>query len=282
MAITQLTSVSSYINTIFEAAELTAREETIMAGLVTGYTASGFMPRTLSTRAQSTAQAVSDGVDYNNPDTLSLSTKVTLTPGEVIAQAILTDQNVETDPNGARAQAGQELGLAIAYKVDTDLLGDFTSFNVDLGPGAGTAANLQSFADCMATLRDNLARPPYYVVLHPYHWHDIWAELGQPAATYSYLASEANAALRDYFQGAWLGASWFISANIATDTDDDSVSGVFSRDALALDVRRAMRLEPERDASARLWELNMTMGYAHGVPESTHGCYYTADATAPS
>ena len=282
MAITQLTSISSQVAEIFELAVLTAREETLMAGLVTPYSAGGFMPRKVTLRAQATAQAVTDAVDYNNPDTMSKSTQATLTPGEVIAQAILTDQEMETDPTGRTTQAGQELGLAVAYKVDTDLLGNFSSFNVDLGPGAGTAADLQSFADCIATLRTALARPPYYVVLHPYHWHDIWAELGQPAATKVLLGDVANTALRTWTVGQWLAATWFLSANIAIDDSDDAVSGVFSREAMALDVRRPMRLEPERDASLRATELNMTMGYGHGVVYSTYGAYYTADATAPS
>jgi len=282
VAITKLTNISSYVNTIFEMAQLTAREETVMAGLVTGYTAQGFMPRTIPLRAQATAASVSDGVDYNNPDTMSKSTLATLTPGEVIAQALLTDQEMETDPTGATTQAGQELGLAIAYKVDVDLLTDMDSFATDLGPGAGSSADLQSFADCMATLRTNLARPPYYVVLHPYHWHSIWSELGQPAATKVLLGDVANSALRDYSVGEWLGASWFMSANIAIDANDDAVSGVFARTALALDIRRAMRIEPERVAVLRATEMNATMGYAHGTYHSDHGCDYTADATAPS
>ena len=282
MAITQLTSISTYENTIFENTVLTAREETLMAGLVTGFSAKGFMNRILSKRAQATAETVTDAVDYNNPATMSKSTQATLTPGEVIAQYLLTDQNMETDSAGAMAQCSQELGLAMAYKVDTDLLGDFPSFTADLGPGAGSAADLQSFADCISYLRVQLARPPYYIVLHPYHWHDIWAELGQPAATQAYLASEANTALKDYFQGDWLGAKWFMSANISIDASDDAISGVFSRSGLALDVRRAVRLEPERDASLRAVEMNLTMGYAHGVIDALHGCHYTSDATAPS
>ena len=36
-------------------------------------------------------------------------------------------------------------------------------------------------------------------------------------------------------------------------------------DALALDMRRAPRLEPERDASRRGYELNLSAVYAHGV-----------------
>lgn len=282
MAITQYSSVSTYVNTIYERSMFALREENVMLPLVTNFSAQGFMTRTVPLWATVTAAAATDAVDYNNPTTMSKSQLATYSPGEVIAQALLTDQMMETDPDGAVSSVSRELGSAMATKIDVDLTDVFASFDIDLGPGAGSSADLQSFADCMATIRKNLGRPPIYIVLHPYHWHDIWAELGQPAATYAYLASDANQALRDYFVGDWLGASWFMSANIDIDASDDAISGVFTREALAFDSRRPPRLEVERDASLRASELNLTAGYATGVLRSALGCYYTADATAPS
>ena len=282
MAISKLTDVSTYIPKIFEDAAFVARETNLMSMLVRLYSASGFMARELSKYAQATAVSVNDAQDFASPTTLSKASLATLTPGEIITQYLITDQMWETDPQDAIQAASVEIGGSIATKVDVDLVGSFSSFATDLGPGAGSAADLQSFADCMAKLRTNLARPPIYAVVHPYHWHDIWAELGQPAATYAYLGDEVNTALRDWFMGNWLGAEWFLSANIAIDASDDAVSGVFNRDALALDTRRMLRIEPERDASLRATELNGTMGYAYGVKWNTYGMYYTADASAPT
>ena len=119
-------------------------------------------------------------------------------------------------------------------------------------------------------------------MLHPYQWHDIWVELGRPAATYDYLGDVANEAMRNYAVGKWVGMAWFTSANITIDASDDAVGAVFHREALALDTRRAPRLEPERDASLRATEMNMTAGYAHGVRRSTYGRYITSDATTPA
>jgi hypothetical protein len=60
------------------------------------------------------------------------------------------------------------------------------------------------------------------------------------------------------------------------------ISGVFAPQAIAFDVRRAYRVEPERDASLRAWELNATMVYAYGLgPRPTWGVSMTSDATAP-
>lgn len=281
MAITVLTSVSSYINTIYERALFVARELNLMTSLVTPYSAVGFMARTIPMWASATAESVADGTDYNNPTTMSKSTSGTLTPGEIIAQALLTDQMMETDPDGAMNAAAKELGSAIATKIDVDLVGDFSSLAVDKGAGAGNSATLATLSAAFAYVRVQHAPNPIYTVLHPYHWHDIWVELGQPAATQAFLGDVGNKAMRDYFVGRLISMDWFTSTNISVDASDDAISGVFSPQAMAFDSRRAPRLEPERDASLRATELNMTAGYAHGVIRSAFGVYYTADATAP-
>jgi len=56
---------------------------------------------------------------------------------------------------------------------------------------------------------------------------------------------------------------------------------VFTRDALAFDLRRGLRIEPDRDPSARWSELNATMVYAHGVWRPTHGIPVLSDASNP-
>jgi hypothetical protein len=282
MAITKYTDISSYVNTIYERSLLVVRERNIMANLVTNYSAQGWMVRTFSTRPEVTPETVADGVDYTNPTSFGKSTIGSLTPAEKIAQIILTDQNVETDPDGARNQASQELGEAIAKLIDTDLAGDFSSFSTDVGAGAGSSATIATFAAGMSRLRNASAPSPINAVVHPYHWHDIWVELGQPAKKYVLLGDVANEALQEFYVGALMGMRWFTNANIAVDASDDAVSGIFNARALALDTRRAYRLEPERDASLRAYELNATVGYAHGLGDRpAFGMAYTADAAAP-
>jgi hypothetical protein len=59
-------------------------------------------------------------------------------------------------------------------------------------------------------------------------------------------------------------------------------AGIFSPLALALDVRRAPRIEPERDASRRATELNLSSVYAHGVWRPKYGVQLISDASTPS
>jgi hypothetical protein len=89
--------------------------------------------------------------------------------------------------------------------------------------------------------------------------------------------------LREYFITTLMGnVQIFTSSNIAVDGSDDAISGIFTRNAIWLDTRRAVRTENERDASARAWELNINAGYACGLVRSTYGVKFTADATAPA
>ena len=52
--------------------------------------------------------------------------------------------------------------------------------------------------------------------------------------------------------------------------------------ALALDVRRAPRVERQRDASRRAEELNLSAVYAHGVWRPKFGVKIISDASIPT
>jgi hypothetical protein len=282
MAISTVSSLNSLFAALFEDALFVAREANMMTNLVTNYNATGWMNRSVSIYPTVSAVAVAEGTDFASPTTFTKTSLATLTPNEVIAQVILTDRRIDTDPDDARRDAAQELGNAVATKIDVDLVGEFTNFTTDKGPGAGSAATIATFAAGISVLRNALAPNPIYVVAHPYHWHDIWTELGQPAANQAFLGDVANEALRSFYVGSWTNASWFVNANISVDTDSDAISAMFNPGGLAFDSRKAPTLEPERDASLRAWELNLSAGYADGVRRDAFGVKYTADATEPT
>jgi hypothetical protein len=71
----------------------------------------------------------------------------------------------------------------------------------------------------------------------------------------------------------------FVSANIGTGTS--VFGGMFSRNAMALDMRRSFRLEPERDASRRGIELNASSVYAYGVWRPQYGVALNSAGTTP-
>lgn len=285
MAVTTVSELNGLFNTIYERALFVARGQNLMAGLVRNASATGWMTRNISIRPAISAVSVAETQDFNAPTTFGKSTQATITPGEIMAQVVMTDRDLETDPDGARDDAVMELGGAVATKIDVDLCGLFSSFTTDKGDGANTTASFANFAAGCAVVRYNKATQfgPINAVLHPYHWHDLWTELGQPAATYANLQDVTTQALRDYFVGTMLGGvRIFTTSNISVDTNSDAISGIFVGDAILLDTRRATRMETERDASARAWELNINAGYGYGIVRPTFGVKFTADATEPS
>ena len=93
MAITQYTSISSFINTIFEDTVLVAKEKSLMQALVSRYSAQGRMTRTFSTRPEVSFETGADWVDYSNPTTFAKASIGSRPPGEVIAPVIWTYAN---------------------------------------------------------------------------------------------------------------------------------------------------------------------------------------------
>lgn len=61
-----------------------------------------------------------------------------------------------------------------------------------------------------------------------------------------------------------------------------AVGAIFNREAIGLDLRRPMRIEPQRDASFRRSELNTTMVYAVGQWRTEWGVQIRTLATAPN
>lgn len=285
MAITTTSDLNSLYNQIYERALFVLRETNLMVNLVSNYSANNFYTRNITTRPTLTVETGTEGVDYTNAQSFGKTLVGSLTPQERIAQVVITDIELMNDPDPTAQDASQELGAAMAQQLDKDLLGVFSSFSTDVGPGAGASATIAKVAAGINVLQTRFASQdgPINVVLHPYAWHDIWTLLGQPVATASFLGDLANAALRDYFVGNWLGVRWFTSANIATDANDDAVSGIFTQSSIAFDSRMAPYIETDRDPSLRATEWNLVCAYAVGLGKRPLlGVKYTCDVSTPS
>jgi hypothetical protein len=78
------------------------------------------------------------------------------------------------------------------------------------------------------------------------------------------------------------GVRFFVSSNIPVDSNADAYGALFARDAIALDVRRAPRVERARDISRRGLEVVMSSIWATGVWRPEYGVTLFGDATAPT
>jgi hypothetical protein len=275
--------IQSYVLQIFEDAMFVARDTNVMANLVTVFNdRTNDATRTNSLYGTATMQSVADTDDLAS-QAFTPATYKSLTPAEIAAQVFLTDRRIDNDIFGARNDASVELGIAMAQQMELDMIGDIASLTGGTVGGAGTVLTWGHIFAADAILRQANAPGRYSVVLSPLQWFSL-------GTAPSILGAARNAeAFQDRVQSEGItprsvfslgNYDIYLTSNIGAGTA--AVGGMFARPALALDSRRAPRLEPERDASRRGWELNLSAVYAHGVWRPEWGVQIVGAGTVPT
>lgn len=264
-------SISTLVNTITDTALLVASEQSVMPNLVKVFSDSNSMTgRIWSQYTGGTIVSLSEISDLS-AQTFTPAAAGTLVPAMFAQQYFLTDARIASDPFGVQRDAGSDLGRVFGVKVDGDLVGNFSSFT---GGTVGTAGGTLTWANIQrasAYLRANFAPGPHIAVLRPEQWYYLTsASSGVPTLMQSPMWMDSLAA--NYYQASWGGIDFFIDANISSGTA--ATGGMFATDALAYDLRRAFKIETQRDASrgGGGWELNASIIYAEGVYRAAFGC----------
>jgi hypothetical protein len=263
-------SISSLIGTIYEGAVLTARENSIMAPLVSSFSdLNSAAVRGLAAYSGGTIQTLWETQDLS-AQTFTPASLATLTPYMYGAQYFLTDRRVRSDPFGVQRDAARDLGEMVATAVDTALVGlldDFTGGTVGTAGGTITWAN---FFNALGLLRRAKAPQPYVCVLEPGQWYFL-ANTIAAGATVTNAPALQDAVARQFFAANAYGVDVYVDANITSGTA--AKGGMFAREAIALDTRQAFRIEPQRDGSrgGGGWELNSSIDYASGVWRAAFG-----------
>jgi hypothetical protein len=283
--INSYSDVSSLANPMQEGALFVIRENYFLQGLVTSFTdMTGLNPRKGYAYNQLTAGSISETDDLAS-QAFAPSLLATLTPGEIGAQYFVTDSRAASDlPENIIRDGSQELGLAAGDKLEADLLGTFTSLTGGTIGAAGTAITWGYVAAAIAVARNanKSVGVPLVGVIHGYQAAVLakTASVAGATAQYQGIADDINRrGLGPVF--TFMGVPIYQSFG-SVDANTDFTGAIFPRSAIALDWRRAVRLEPERDASRRGTEFNMSAVYAYGVWRKTLGVQMIFDATAPS
>lgn len=263
-------TISTLVSNITEAALLTAREQSVMDMLVRNFTDSQSMtPRVFHSYSGGTIVTLAEISDLSS-QAFTPAASGTITPALYGQQYYVTDARIASDFSNTVNDASADLGGVFATKVETSLVGLFSSLTggtVGTAGGTLTWANVQRAA---AYLRANLAPQPYTCVLRPEQWYYLAsASSGVPTLLASPdLMNNMNS---NFYVSSALGINFFIDANITAGTA--AVGAMFSADAMGYDLRRAFKIETQRDASrgGGGWELNATMVFGAGVYRPTFG-----------
>jgi hypothetical protein len=272
--------ISAYIQIIFEDSLFVARDNSLMLPLVRSFgDRQGNETRKNSQYGTAIINQVAETDDLVS-QTFHPSVIATLTPAEYAGQYFITDTRMESDPFGARQDATVELGVAMAQSIENNLISNFTSLTAGTVGAAGSLLTWGYFSAAMTLLRNQNAPLPYACVLSPNQYHNLAKSATIAGATTSAAPNFADDVTRRWWVNSFGPVDIFLSSNIAAGT---AVYGaMWSRQAMAYDERRAPRLEPERDASRRGLELNLSTRYAHGVWRPLHGVTILSDGSAPT
>jgi len=283
VAVAAIGSPTNYYQSIYADAMFVMRDSNLMLPLVTTFgDRTGIAPRTSSQYGTATIQDISDTDDLAS-QAFTPATLATLTPTERGAQFFITDTRKETDPFGVAADASSELGNAISQKIEKDLIAAFSSLTGGTVGAAGTVIAWGHFYAMLSRLRAGNVPGPYAFVCHPYHWHVLGKAVTPGSGGAQVNAPDfQNAAMQNFYQTTVSGVQIYTSANISIDGSDDARCAMFNPMAIGMDVRRAPRLEPQRDASRRGDELNLSTIYAAGVWRPAFGIQGLFDASLPT
>ena len=276
---TTSSTLSELYTNITQEAIFTFQETSVMRPLVTLYPLMGSgKVAEVPVYPAISAAAVNEATDLSN--TAVNPTSATITASEVGVMTTLTDLGANSASRNVGADIGKLFGEAIAKKVDTDLVGLFSSFTTNTAGAAGTELTADLLFKAQAQLRTLSVPAPYYAVFHPKALFNLKKTLTQAgySGTATAISEIGNEALRNGYIGRIAGIDVFENANLSIDGSDDSICGVFHPASIGLAMKEDFKVETQRDASLRATEIVASIVYGKAVVKESFGVAVTTDA----
>lgn len=259
MTITNTTTLNDLLPSIVAEALFVASEKSIMRGLVRNYTLAAGQGKTVTVPIypRQTAAALTEGTA---PSFTAVSTDgAILTVSEVGLTAQISDLAIMASSSNVVSDIGRLFGEAIARKMDSDLLAKFDTFSGYVG-GVSTTATPALLFQAIAKLRSQGydTSNDCAIVLHPNVAYDVASTL---TSTFAAPASMVgNDALRNGFMGTLGGVPVYQSSLVGATSAGgggagDYACGIFHRDALGLAMMQDIRIESQREATKRGFDI---------------------------
>ena len=277
-------SLDHLIAPIVAEAQFVAQERSIMRNLVKNFVVPANSGKVLQVPiyGNPTAAAVAEADDLT-PSAIT-STQIDITLAEIGLMTNVSDMAVNHTPASVVSDIGRLFGEAIAKKIDQDLTALFDGFSVAVGAATDDAAGRMTAAkifEAVAKLRAaGVPATDLACVLHPNVAYDLKANITNTFAN-SQANDVANEALRNGYVGTLAGVPVYETSNVA-DTSGDSKGALFHMNAIGLAMGSDIKIETQRDASARATEMVGTAVYGVAEIHNTYGIELLADSSIVS
>ena len=277
MALTNTSTLANLLPSIVAEALYQASEKSIMKGLVKNYTLAPSSGLTVNVPiyAKQTAIGLTEA---------TAPAQTTITPGtaalvvsEVGIRATVSDLSIMASASNVVADIGKLFGEAIARKMDGDLMANFNNFSQVVGglgeslsPAATPAMLFQAIAKIRSQGYDT--SNDCAIVLHPNIAYDVASVL---TSTFAAPASAVgNSALANGFMGTLGGVPVYQSSLVPLadgSTTGDYGCGIFHKEAIGLAMMQDIKIESQREATLRGFDIVGTAVYGTGELQDLAG-----------
>ena len=271
MALTNTTTLNDLLPAITAEALFVASEKSLMKGLVRNYTMAPGTGKTVTVPIYPN-QTAAGLTEATAPTATAISTDgVTFTVSEVGLSATVSDLSIQASSSNVIADIGRLFGEAIARKMDTDMMAAFNTFSNQVGGagvgGGNVAATPALLFQAIAKLRSNGydTSSDCAIVLHPNVAYDVASTI---TSTFAAPASQVgNDALKNGLMGTIGGVPVYQSSLVNSadgSTSGDYGCGIFHKDAIGLAMMQDIKIESQREATLRGFEIVGSAIYGTG------------------
>jgi len=277
MANEQTTSLNSELFTaLLGDAQFAAYENSVARQVVTAldYPANAGKVLQIPVYASISAADLTEGTAATAANTNT--TSVSLTLAEIGTYFQVTDMLRDSAQRDVVGDLGFQAGRAIAEKMDTGVFANFSSFD-EIKSNVNAEVTVDDILKGVSELRSRKLTGPFYCILHPGVAYQIKKELSNAgAATIPALSNAGNTVLSQFYVGQLAGCIIIESALVAT-SGNNAVNSVFTPMALAHALRGGVRMETQRQASARATDIMMTAVQGSAILNQQFGVKLTGN-----
>jgi N4-gp56 family major capsid protein len=273
---------SALLTNVLNEAIFSYNERSIAGNVYTVYDYTGVPGLTVQIPVYPTATAYAPTQAQDLTGEAISTTSKTITAAEIGARIDVSDLLSESTARNMASDVGVMLGNALAEKVDVDAFSLFSETNITTNSVGGTGTTITPAIILNAVYKLRAQNAPtdadgdYFAVIHPGQAYALTTALTQAGYNTSsnVLSTTGNNLISSSaYVGKLFNVKVFMSNTVADESTANSAAGaVFSPMAFGHILKRNIRIETQRDASARTTEFVATTARGNAVLKENYAC----------